>query len=847
MEYGEKNTLYASSGQFTTLDGKPYIGPYHIMELGIPMTEAVHTPNSATLIPVQQKQTRQTTTLTRPEVNTVLDENATVYDLIPVIINKPPVIVRAVAEASTPPIKPYAAADATGDFMYQFEDGTVRVHKDTSIVLRAEAVQPNVLNVENGILEYKPSNAELVYSWTFDGEPIGGLDNDPLTGAQRNVRGNEIILTRMQPPYAGTYTCTVSNDIGSTDAGSINLEIYNSTVDSFFYQNLIRNGDASDGTSGWESINDGFVSSRLESFEAEGLKSIVINPFNEPFAWTTEMFTPKPYHLNYGELRPESNPEAVNNQLNTNLQLSSYFTRLPYTYTVNGNIPIIRAYQDIDLSGEIEAHIKGAIYGVDGLRGVLCAYIGNAIFNYELTDEFVIVSERNDPSAYYLGAPRLSVENFSKAGPGFVAEKVSVTIQEFTNNQPLESRLIVVGPNGITTERGILTLTDPWTKRLPNYRGQKYYQGDKGYTVPDQPSIGDNRDAHLFVADELMPEYQERYSFGQYAEFNKQVIERLDPRTDKIRVTINIEAPELGVMFRERGSYDIPAVSSDLKLWETLPWVGMWPSRSLQQRNSDGFPNDNFAFDQLKNDTNIESTDIFQKIPQIGESRTLISGLTFALVPIYRGRTEVTDSEINSIFAQTEFLMEEVPSPIQTDLPPYNALQELEEKQAQEAAEIIILPVPVRYTLKEDIRVKDTQSYDSVPFDNVTEGPPQTIEGAFTVTQELVDAGKDVTISAIITTYHNNRDNSLLRFGVFEYNEDGSDSKLLNGKRYFPTDVNNNNKVTKKQNYTTQIQTTIPSQDLKVGYYYRIRAGADVNRDGHNHTILADQSFVSVV
>ena len=49
MEYGERHTLYATSGQFTKLDGTSYIGPYHIMEQGLPMTEATHTPDSVVL------------------------------------------------------------------------------------------------------------------------------------------------------------------------------------------------------------------------------------------------------------------------------------------------------------------------------------------------------------------------------------------------------------------------------------------------------------------------------------------------------------------------------------------------------------------------------------------------------------------------------------------------------------------------------------------------------------------------------------------------------------------------------------------------------------------------------
>lgn len=851
MEYGEKNTLYATSGQFTKLDGTTYVGPYHIMGQGIPMTEATHTPASVALIPMQQKQTKESNTLSTPDLNTTLNENETIYDLIPIVINKPPVIIRSVAEASIPPIKPYAAADASGDFMYQFDDGSVRVHKDTTIMLRAEAVQPNTLNVENGILEYKESTAELVYSWTFDGESVGGLDTDFFSGASRNISGNEIIITRIQPKYAGTYTCTVSNDIGSTDAGSMTLEVYNSSIDSFFYQNLIRNGNGADDTSGWESINEGFIASQLDNINTEIQKSIVVDPLNEPFGWTTEMFTPRPYQLNYGELRPESSPEAINNMVNTNLELSTYFTRIPYTYTVNGNIPIIRAYQDIDLSGELEAHIKGAIYGVEGLRGVLCAYIGNAIFNYQLTDEFVVISDRNDPSAYYLGAPRVSAENFSKAGPGYVAEKVTVTLQEYANNQPLQSNIISTDSSGIRTEKGILTISDPWTTRLPKYKGQVYYQGDRGLTVPDRPSLGDSRDAHLFVADELMPNLQDRYTFGQHAEFNKRIIERLDPRTNKIRITINIEAPDLGIMLRERGGFELPSVSNNLKLWETLPWMTTWPSRSFEAKNTDGFPNEDSAYSQLKNDIQIESTDIFQKIPQIGESRALVSGLTFALVPIYKNRTQITDNEINTIFAETENFTLDDSSPIVMNLPPYNALQELNEKQIQLAIGNEQSSVPAKYRLNEDKRVEDSRTFYPLDFGTVLTGPAQSVLNSFAVTQQLVETNKSITISATIVSYHNDGNNSLIEFAVYEFLPDGTirtdlSSNGMIGDIVYPQGVNNSNKVTKKQNYTTNITKDILASDLVIGNYYQIAARADVNKTNHNHRLLANQSFMRV-
>ncbi len=219
-----------------------------------------------------------------------------------------------------------------------------------------------------------------------------------------------------------------------------------------------------------------------------------------------------------------------------------------------------------------------------------------------------------------------------------------------------------------------------------------------------------------------------------------------------------------------------------------------------------------------------------------------MSGLTFALVPIYRGREGVTNDDINSIFLQLEDFIEDVPSPIQTDLPPYNALQELEEKQAQEAQAAIPLPVPAKYTppaVMQRIGENDT----TIDFNVVTEGPPQPVKNAFTVTQGLVEAGRDVVLSVTIQTYHNDRNNSELYFEVYEYN--GKDEFVAQiGSRVYPAGVNDNNKVTKKQNYTTNFSVTIPSENLTVGNYYKIIGNADVNRDGHNHTVLPNTSFM---
>ena len=677
MEHNETNRLYAVSGQFTTLDGKSYIGPYSITKQGLPISG---TPQSQPLLPVTTTKLRTSPTSSVPALNTGLNENQTVYDLMPTIINQIPIVTQTIIEGSIPPIRQSSTADATGDYMYQFPDGTVRVHQKTTITLRVQAQQPDALNVENGKLVIKPVDAELTYAWTYNGEVVGG-QSQPALGFTMTVNKNELTLANVDPVAAGTYNCTVSNDIGTTDAGTITLEVYNSSIDSYFFGNLIENGDALDQTTGWNTVNGGLVAKTF-SEPNPAQKNIETNPLSsDDFTWTAEMLVPAPDSLTYGELLKP--PSAVGQGNANQLYLPNYFSRDSFKYLVKGGVPIIKAYQDIDLTGEIQSYINGSIYGIEGVRGVFCCYLGNAISQYEVNREVILPGDRTSPVAYYPGAPRLSVENFSKAGPGFVQERAYVTLEEFQNNQPLQSRILTRSGGTETITKGIPTITDPWSVELKNHMGKVYYQGGKNYADPDLPSLGDKRDAHLFAADALTPDYSERYTYGQYGEFTKLLIERLDPRTNKIRITINIEAYDLGIMLRERGSENNPL--SDEGLWELLPWMGTWPSRSFASRNDDGLPSPNSAWSLISGQPgNI----LERKIPRIGlYPRSLVTGLTFAMVPIYKYDRSSTDSQVNSMLSQTRFTVFSVDSPIDTKLPPYNAATDLGILDARSAIE----------------------------------------------------------------------------------------------------------------------------------------------------------------
>jgi len=671
-----KTILSATFGEFRTLDGVEYTGPYCITSEGLPRVYSEGGIITQVLVPYAKTPLiSQSELLTTPPINNQLDENDTFYDLMPIIINQPPVIIKTLLEATQPPIKPIAVADGVEGFMYESLEGVIKVQKGATIVLKVEAQQPDILNVENGQLVIKPTNAELFYRWTSPTEITGNQPIDILNSQSGVILDkNTITISNIQPEFSGYYSCIVSNDVGSTDAGAITIEVFDAQIDSLFYSNLIVNPNADDDTDNWESIDDSFSRKSFKDPLGESLglqlKSIVTDPFSSPdnpFGWTINMLDPTPYNLLAGPVRqitPLSPLEVSDN----------YFTRIPYTYTINKGKAVSQAYQDIDLT-LLADHMKGAIHGISGLRAIFCAYVGNGIFNYEPNDEFPMPAQRSNSGSYYLGAARLSLQNFTKAGPGFVKEKVTVTLEEYANNQPIKSRIVHdEGSSSGSIHIGTPTLQDPWTELLPKYKDQIYYQGGSGVTpLPDGPSLGDNRDAHLFVADELMPDQEERYAYGQYAKFQKVIIDKLDHRTTKVRITITVEAPDLSLFMRDRGTDQIPTDKG--KLWEVLPWTTTWPSRSLGLKNVDGYPNPSNIFNKIVYNS---KKPLIEKLPRIGESRAMVTGLGFVIIPIVNYNSTVTAAEISQALITNPVADKPiVKSPISIN-PAYNAGQELE-------------------------------------------------------------------------------------------------------------------------------------------------------------------------
>jgi hypothetical protein len=210
---------------------------------------------------------------------------------------------------------------------------------------------------------------------------------------------------------------------------------------------------------------------------------------------------------------------------------------------------------------------KGGVFGVEGVRAIFSCYIGNALTTFMPVQELVDPKNRRLSQNYVMSKPRISKENFLLAGPSHgVQEHVYVSLEEYDNETRLASH-ILQEDGTVKKQENRITLADPWTSRLWKYWGQRYY--DKDVLGLGELSSGDGRDAVLFVADELYPDESTRYTFGQYAEFNKVILDRLNPNTTKVRVTINFQTSDWRIFEQWKEGFENSEEVYEFVSWES--------------------------------------------------------------------------------------------------------------------------------------------------------------------------------------------------------------------------------------------------------------------------------------
>lgn len=578
-----------------------------------------------------------------PTSQSSYDENQTEYELLPVIINDPPTITIPITKGSFPQIRSYNAVNTFGSqSTYLYQDGTVKVLLGSTIQLQIHAEQPDIFNVENGVPTVLQPTEGLSFVWTKDSVPYQTSSVNPFLETATNfvnfVSSSQLLIENIQPQQAGVYTCEISNDIGTTVSEQITIEVYNPDFDAFFFRNLIQNPNASSGTDDWNSTSDDFLSKKFTQIPTADLK----NPARtDLFGYNPDTLFPRPYQFDSNFIKNYDYTKNLNKD-------SSYFTRSRFKFIKNGGVVAVKAYQDIDLT-DLQPYIKGGIHGADGIRAIFSCYIGNSISRYDLTDITIAPDLRYKT---FNGAPRLSVENFFGSGKGRLHEKVTVTVEEYERETRLSSR-IINNSGAITTTKESPRLEDPWSKMIDKYRDRVYYTGNPDYLGIKTSSLGDLSDALLFGADELYPSLEQRYTYGQYVEFNKLVFDRLNTRTTKIRINILFETTDLRPYELHRNL----TVESD----EIFEYGGY---ETYQERNSFRYGTEGYWTRRRA----LLGSDVPRKqlIPLAGDPRGMVTGLNLVLFPVDRYNPQKTNFFTEKMFVNNN-------RPISQDIEAYDA------------------------------------------------------------------------------------------------------------------------------------------------------------------------------
>ena len=528
-----------------------------------------------------------------------VDENKTVYDLYPVDLNRPPNILSNFFEASIPNIKSYKVLLETPNtqkgLFYFVESQTIKVVVGASFTLKIVAAQPNTPNIENGIPTIIPPNTGLAYVWRRDAVVIAGQNNSLEI---KNIGVNQ----------AGVYSCEVSNDIASITE-TISVEVISVDDSPSLYKNLVLNPNGFDGVESWNASSDDLIA---KSFSDNPFANFTKPNILDTFGYTLDMLRPDPRV-------PLAKP-TKGIQKNTVVENNTYFTRTRYKFMKKGGSYSVSAYQDIDVS-DLSEFIKGGIYGISGVRAYFNCYLGNGVTQFIPVSGTMSSVGRSDEANYDMTQPRLSHDNFRKAGPSFgPTEWVTVHLQEYDAETRLKSKLLV----GTIVDKTILQ--DPWISRWWN---SNKYTGLHGIST-DGHSTADARDRVLKITDEIYPPQGLVPNYGQVAERVGVTIDSLHPNTTKVRIIINFE-------IRDRRLSDlwVDGMEASSEIFEYYSWqcpmintgwgdVGNTYDAQIVKKLKDSAVKTSLGGDKP----------LTQIIPAGGDPHVMATGFSFVLVPL---------------------------------------------------------------------------------------------------------------------------------------------------------------------------------------------------------------------
>lgn len=537
-----------------------------------------------------------------------IDENTTSYALLPQRINAVPYVSTSIYNTSSPQIKPIQYNEPGRDNLFIDTQGAVKVAVGSDFILKFLAEQPSIYNIENGIPTIYVDQTQLVYGWQKDGTVITSDSDLNRPESYVTSNNNELRFTNVSPKFAGTYVCVSSNDIGSTESEQIVLEVYNPDIEDLFYKNLVDNPYGKTGLDGWTSDQEIIVNK---------LSNGSYKNFSQPwrtdlFGYSLDMFYPRPYHLNTYHIKNSNLTQDL-------LQEGSYFSRERFKYRVKDGKAVLSATYEVDLTN-VQEYIQSAVFGVEGVRAVFGCYIGNAISKYKTTLLNALITRRSSKYSLLPNLTRLHISNCLLAGIPVKFEQAKVTIQEFDNETPLLSLVngsLVPGFSFIDPLlRAEYELNSQTIKAAPISPGNT--QADKLIYAAGSGSLGE------------LPA-----TFGQKVEWNRVVIDKLNFRTTKLRISILFEAFPDVLNLTDKNYLTASDECFEFTPWEWITKPNHWPLLPDVDFALSGSSGVQWNLDQFsKLLLNIKDDEPFRYATQLGTPRVLATGFNVILFPL---------------------------------------------------------------------------------------------------------------------------------------------------------------------------------------------------------------------
>lgn len=472
-----------------------------------------------------------------------VDENQTEYSLYPFELNDPPIITKSVFDASTPKIIPTQNWSPDQKAMYIDNEKVITITKGSSITLGVEAQQPEVLNVNNGIPEIVAPTANLTYTWYRNGTFLTSETiAEPATGSYYKIEPIDFI-------HAGTYTCTIQNDVGVTTTSAITLQVFNpnNTDGLLFSTNRIQNPNVTSGIDGWVG-SIGNVERREFSAGQSTVQAVIDNAILEykklnsvtNTGYIPQMLSPYPPSIKYSTTIDPSTNTLFTHQSLIQGQ-GGFLSREPIAYPMaDGKMEVI-AYQEIDLT-DTQDYISGRVWGVDGVKAYFSCYLGNAITRFLPVTDMVSKEQRETYEKYWHGASRLTPENIVISGIPLAEEELIVYVQEYKDAELLQST--VYDPTTNTELASFApSLKDPLTEAIEfvkanNLANEPFYTQDGLASLPPNTTANIIARAYQTLYPTNTGTTDEHYNYGQVAEQKELVISKMNPLTNKVRITL---------------------------------------------------------------------------------------------------------------------------------------------------------------------------------------------------------------------------------------------------------------------------------------------------------------------